>query len=83
MEIMKNNEIFIRLAQDSGGEFSEQILADLVAQGYIGEELLQCFSAASRKIRPAVEKILEEARQVAEGKAPYAKFEDVFSSEDG
>jgi hypothetical protein len=36
----------------SDGEFSEQILADLIAQGYSGKELLTKFKEIRRKIHP-------------------------------
>ena len=46
-------------------EFSEEILADLIAQGYSGEELLGKFKEQSRKIRPAVEQLIAEADEIA------------------
>ena len=45
--------------------FSEYILNDLVKQGYGGEELLAQFRRVKRSIRPAVEKMIEEADQAA------------------
>ncbi len=45
--------------------FSEYILNDLVKQGYGGEELLAEFRRVKRGIRPAVEKMIEEADQAA------------------
>lgn len=39
---MRGNELVIRpVRMDAGGEFAEQILADLIAQGYSGDELLE------------------------------------------
>ncbi|MDR1701746.1 MAG: AbrB/MazE/SpoVT family DNA-binding domain-containing protein [Sporomusaceae bacterium] len=74
--------IVIRPVQDSGGEFAEQILADLISQGYSGQELLAKFKAASRQIRPAVEKLLAEASLIAKEKTPYETIEDIFGGED-
>jgi len=48
------NQIIIQPAQDSK-EFDEQILADLISQGYSGEELLAKFKEYRHKVRPAVE----------------------------
>lgn len=73
-----NNAIIIRPVRDSGGEFDEEILADLIAQGLTGEELLQKFKETRRQIRPAVERMLEEATVAAEGKGQYATYTDVF-----
>ncbi|MTI96042.1 MAG: AbrB/MazE/SpoVT family DNA-binding domain-containing protein [Firmicutes bacterium] len=46
--------------------FSEEILADLIAQGYSGEELLTEFKKINRQVRPAVEQLIEEADAIAE-----------------
>lgn len=48
-----------------GGEFAEEILADLIKQGYSGEELLAQFKKMQRQIRPAVERMLDEAEALA------------------
>ncbi|MCD5406065.1 MAG: hypothetical protein LRZ99_00025, partial [Desulfotomaculum sp.] len=45
--------------------FAEEILADLINQGYSGEKLLSEFKKINREIRPAVEKIIEEADKLA------------------
>jgi bifunctional DNA-binding transcriptional regulator/antitoxin component of YhaV-PrlF toxin-antitoxin module len=37
---VQNNAIVIRPVRESSGEFDEQILADLIAQGLSGQELL-------------------------------------------
>lgn len=78
---MQNNQIIIRPAQNSG-EFDEQILADLISQGYSGEELLAKFKECRRKIRPAVEKLIDEADKVANGEGEYATLADLFDEND-
>ena len=65
-----------------GGEFAEQILTDLIAEGYTGSELLDEFKSRQAKVRPAIESLLEEAKTVAHGKGEYSTFEDIFDSED-
>ena len=66
----------------SGGEFAENILADLIAEGYSGQQLLSEFKTRQAKIRPAVETLLEKARDAAHGKGEYAAYDDLFGSED-
>ena len=44
------------------GEFAEEILADLVAQGLSGKQLLDKFAEMNRKVRPAVQALI--ARQI-------------------
>ena len=65
---VQNNAIVIRPVQESGGEFDEQILADLISQGLSGQELLDKFKETRRQIRPAVERLLDEASIAARGK---------------
>ena len=81
--IMRGNELVLRpVKENTSGEFAEQILADLIRQGYSGEELLEKFKQAQRKVRPAVEAMLSEADRVAESKSGGYSLEDVFGTED-
>ncbi len=81
--MVRGNELIIRPAKtNSGGEFAEQILADLIAQGYSGDDLLAQFKKAQREVRPAVEKLLVEAEQAARSKSEYSTYEDIFSTEE-
>ena len=81
--IMRGNELVLRpVKENTSGEFAEQILADLIRQGYSGEELLEKFKQTQRKIRPAVEAMLSEADRVAESKSGGYSLEDVFGTED-
>lgn len=66
----------------SGGEFAEQILAELIAEGLSGEALLSKFKAKQAQIRPAVEAMLSDAEDVAEGKGDFETYDDVFGTED-
>ena len=69
-------------AAASGGEFAEQILADLITEGYSGQNLLNEFKTRQAKIRPAVEAMLESAKKAADGAGEYATYDDIFGSED-
>jgi len=55
--------------------------ADLISQGLSGQELLDKFKETRRQVRPAVERLLEEARLAAQGHASSDNYEDVFGSE--
>lgn len=77
--IVRGDELVLRpVRRIAGGEFAEQILEDLIAQGYDGKELLDRFKEEQRKVRPAVEAMLEEASRAAASEADYASYEDVF-----
>lgn len=81
--IVRGNELVLRPTQKStGGEFAEQILADLIAQGLSGEELLVRFKEKQAQIRPAVEAMIAQAEKAAEGKGEYYTYDDVFGTEE-
>lgn len=76
------NMIVSAVKPESSGEFAEEILADLIAQGYQGSELMEKFRTMNRSIRTAASRIIEEADRIAAGEAPYATMADVFGEED-
>lgn len=78
---IQNDTIVIRPIRESDGGLDEQILADLIAQGLSGQELLCKFKETRRQIRPAVERLLDEAYRAAQGEAPSNTYEDVFGPE--
>lgn len=80
---IRGNELVIRpVKTQPGGEFAEQILADLIAEGLSGDELLNEFKKAQKKVRPAVEAMLTEAEKGAVGETKVYSYDDVFSAED-
>lgn len=79
---VQGGSLIIRPASyENGGEFAEQILADLIAQGLQGDELMTRFRQMNSRMRPAVEKLIEQADEIASGKAPYATMDDIFGGE--
>ena len=81
--IVRGNELVIRPVQVvNGGEFAEQILSDLIKAGLSGEELLLAFRKQQAKVRPAVQRLLEEAEAAANGRGNFASYDDVFGAED-
>lgn len=63
-------------------EFSVEILKELVAQGYSGDELINQFEIARNRLKQAVDNMLDEADRIAEGSVPAAKYDDIFGSKD-
>ncbi|MDR2903288.1 MAG: AbrB/MazE/SpoVT family DNA-binding domain-containing protein [Clostridiales bacterium] len=81
--ILQDGYLLIRPVRDTGGgEFSEQILADLISQGYHGSDLLEKFKEQSRGIRPAVEKLLKEADAFAKSGEGRATMDELFGAEE-
>ena len=80
--VFNGNELIIRPVKvNTGGEFAEQILAELVKEGYSGDELLQEFKKRQRQVRPSVEAMIANADAIARGEAEYETYEDVFGEE--
>ena len=81
--ILRGNEIVLRpVREQGGGEFAEQILADLIAQGFSGDQLLTEFKKMQKKVRPAVEVMITQAEQAARGESESSSYEDVFGTEE-
>lgn len=81
--MVRGNELVIRPTKtNTGGEFAEQILAELIERGYSGAELLQRFKQAQSQVRPAVEEMIGEAERVAASESEYMSYEDVFCGEE-
>lgn len=80
--VVRGNELVIRpVRNNSGGEFAEQILADLIAEGLSGDELLKKFKETQKKVRPAIEEMLEDASKAAMSEGGFETYSDVFGSE--
>ena len=76
---VRGNELVIRpVRTNTGGEFAEQILADLIARGYSGNELLERFKKVQGQVRPAVEAMLADAERAASSQSGHISYEDVL-----
>ena len=81
--LLTRDAIIIRpLASNQGGELAESLLADLIAQGLSGQELLEAFRKKQAQVAPAVKAMLSDARKVAKGEKEYETMDDVFTAED-
>lgn len=61
---VRDGELVIRPIQTN--EFAEEILRDLVKQGFQGQELIDEFIKTKSKIRPALIRMIEEADKFAQ-----------------
>jgi len=77
--ILKNGELIIRPVHEKEDSlFSEQILEELITEGYSGEELLSEFKTRKGKIRPAVVRILQEAKKAAKSDCGFTTTDELF-----
>ncbi len=78
--IMTDSEIVIRPVRQET-EFAEEILKDLIAKGYQGDQLLDEFRQTRAKIRPAIKRMIEEAELVANDHKGSGddKMKEIFS----
>ena len=75
---MRRSELIFRSVEnETGGEFAEQILSDLITEGFSGEELLQKFKERQAKVRPAVEAMIAQAKGAAQGTEAYESYEEL------
>lgn len=66
--LLTRDAIIIRpIVANQGGELAESILADLIAQGLSGQELLGAFRKKQAQVAPAVKAMLSDACKVAKG----------------
>ena len=63
--------------------FAEQILAELISEGFVGQDLLDEFKTRQAKVRPTVEAVLEAAKATVLGEGESYSFDEVFGEEPG
>lgn len=82
--IYANNMLILTPVRNEGTAFAEEILSDLIEQGYSGEKLLSKFKETSRKIRPAVGKLIKEADALAkEASVNYIdRTDEIFGTDE-
>lgn len=69
------NSLIITPLKEEKFDFSDLILEDLIREGYEGQELLKEFKKRNRKIKPAINKLVEEAKNNS------ATTEDIFGDD--
>lgn len=81
--ILQEGGVLIRPIRDTNsGEFSEQILADLISQGFSGQELLERFKGQIKKVRPAVKLLIAEADALAKSGEGKISLDEMLHAED-
>lgn len=80
--IIRDDCMIIRAIKQDDNEISEQILKDIIKEGYKEEEILTEFKKRKNKIRPAIEKMILEADKVAEDQETYTTIEEIFFDEE-
>ena len=63
---------------DTNGDFVKEIRSELIKEGYSRQELKKELQNRQAKVRPAVEKMLDDAHKMATGEAKSMSYEDVF-----
>ncbi|MBW8383453.1 MAG: AbrB/MazE/SpoVT family DNA-binding domain-containing protein, partial [Youngiibacter sp.] len=69
--IKSNGMLILIPVKSDESYFAEEILKDLISKGYSGDKLLAEFKKISRKLRPAVKRLIEEADKIAETASEY------------
>jgi antitoxin component of MazEF toxin-antitoxin module len=79
---LEDGALVIRPLTRNSSEFSVEILKDLIAQGFSGDELIRKFAEQSLRIKKAVQSLLAEADDIASGKQQSVGMADVFGDRD-
>ncbi|NLM38135.1 MAG: AbrB/MazE/SpoVT family DNA-binding domain-containing protein [Firmicutes bacterium] len=81
---VKDGALIIKPVHDIDETFAVEILHDLVKQGFQGEELVAKFKEATGGFRKAVEKMIEEADELAAKITDdgSSKVAEIFGRED-
>lgn len=82
--IYSNGMLILKPVKQEDSAFAEEILDDLIQQGYSGQKLLAEFKKVNRKIRPAVDKLIEEADEIAKTSSTNYRdpTDDIFGDEE-
>ena len=78
---LTDDAVVLRPLSSSNDNFDMEILKDLVSQGYSGDELLMKFAKQRSNIRKAINVLINEADEIAEGKRRGATTKDIFGEE--
>ena len=78
---LTDDAIVLRPLATSDDSFAMEILKDLVSQGYNGDELLTRFERQHADIRKAIDVLIDEADETAEGKRKGADTKEIFGEE--
>lgn len=82
--ICSGDMIILLPVKNEDPAFAEEILHDLIEQGFEGKELFSEFRRINRKVRPAIEKIIAEADKIAEeaSKNYMDPTDDIFGDDE-
>ncbi|WP_058308632.1 AbrB/MazE/SpoVT family DNA-binding domain-containing protein [Gracilibacillus massiliensis] len=69
-----NNRLVIKPVHEGFGDFSEEILADLIQDGYSMEQLLEEFKIRKEKLKPALNDLIADAYS-----QDYTTVKELFS----
>lgn len=75
---VENNALIIRPLKNDTSEFAEQILDDLISQGYSGKELSKKFKEENKRIYNAARAMIADANKIATGEIKAATYKDIF-----
>lgn len=78
---LTDDAVVIRPLSASNDNFTMEILKDLVAQGYGGNELIEKFAEQRNNIQKAIGALISEANEIAAGKLSGATTKDIFGEE--
>jgi len=78
---LTDNAVVLRPLSNTDDNFTLEILKDLIAQGYNGDELIEKFTERRVDIKKAINILINEADEIAAGKRKSVSTYDIFGEE--
>ena len=75
---LTNGAIVIRPILNFYNDFTIDILKDLISQGFNGNELLEKFALQHQKVKMAINSLINEADEIADGKRSSVTTDELF-----
>lgn len=72
------NQIAIKRPHGDFDDFSNEILKDVIHEGFKGEDIIREFECRKERIRPALRSLIAEAKETAE---PVENIDDLFEDD--
>ncbi len=75
---VKDGALVIVPVRGDSDDMTEEILSELIEEGYEGEALLKEFRIRQGKVRTSIENMLAQAKEAAKGESESYCFDEVF-----
>lgn len=76
--IDEGDKLVLRPESKCSGEFDDEILADLIKEGYEKDELMIEFKKRRERVPFAINKLVDMSKDAANNKGEFSTYDEVF-----